>query len=286
MSKSKGTTYTFVFATAVCIGCSLILAVSATVLQPRQKDNIKLDIVQNILISVGHTQTELAAKSPSENFELFKNEFDTIIIDKNNQKQDRTFMETELKKLSYEDDTLKAMTEGELVNVFKAKSFLLARKAGKNRNEYDPDYKLVYAYNPSHGSPEAYVIPISGYGLWDIVKGYLALDVDLNTVKGITFYEHKETPGLGALITEPWFKDQFKGKKIINPQGGLVSVTIARGKASDTISSPAELEHYVDGISGATLTGKGLNHFIKANLVVYEPYFAILRKNSTQGTEL
>jgi len=285
VSKSKGTTYTFIFATAICFVCSLILAVSATVLQPRQKDNIKLDIVQNILISVGHTKEELTKKAPAESFEMFDREFETILIDKNNQSQDRTFMETELKKLGYEDDTLKAMNEGELVSVFEAKLFLLARKAGKSKAEYNPGYKLVYAFNPNQTSPEAYVVPISGYGLWDIIKGYIALGTDLKTVKGITFYEHKETPGLGALITESWFKDQFKGKKIINNQGELVSVTVARGKASDTISGPA-LDHYVDGISGATLTGNGLNQFLKANLEVYEPYFAELRDQTTQGTEL
>jgi Na+-transporting NADH:ubiquinone oxidoreductase subunit C len=283
VSKSKGTTYTFVFATAICLFCSLILAVSAIALQPRQRDNIKLDVVQNILISVGHKKEELAKSTPADQFKLFDDEFETILIDQNNQTQTRDFMVTELKKLSYEDSVLADMTEGELLTTFKAKLYLLAKKADKSVSDYDPGYKLVYKHNPTN--PDAYVIPITGYGLWDVVKGYLALEPDLSTVKGITFYEHKETPGLGARITESWFKDQFSGKKIIDAQGNMVSITIARGKATDSHSGP-ELEHFVDGISGATLTGKGVNKFIKANLETYEPYFAQLRKSTTQGSTL
>ena len=285
MSKSKGTTYTFVFATIICVVCSLILSLSAIALQPLQRANMKLDVVQNILISVGHEKEEVFTKTATENFKLFTDEFETILIDKDNQGQTRDFMEAELKKLSYSDEDLKSMTEGELLSKFKSKLGLLANKAGKAKKDYDPGYKLVYAYNPDKTTPQAYVVPIEGYGLWDIVKGYLALNPDLNTVRGITFYEHKETPGLGALITEEWFKTQFQGKKILDTNGSLVSVEIARGKATDTHSGP-ELAHYVDGISGATLTGTGLNKFIRANLEIYEPYFVELRKKQSQGTEL
>ncbi|PIE03525.1 MAG: NADH:ubiquinone reductase (Na(+)-transporting) subunit C [Acidobacteria bacterium] len=285
VSKSKGTRYTFIFATFVCVVCSLVLAVSATVLQPLQRANIKLDVVQNILISVGHEKEELTTMTPDQVFELFAKEFETILIDKDNVRQTRDFMETELKKLKYEDNDLKTMTEGELVATFKAKLGLLANKAGKSKADYDPGYKLVYAYNPDQTTTQAYVIPIEGYGLWDLIHGYLALNPDLNTVRGITFYQHKETPGLGALITEDWFVKQYKGKKILDPSGKLVSVEVSRGKAKDHHSG-AELDHYVDGISGATLTGKGLNQFIKANLEIYEPYFVELRTKQSQGTEL
>lgn len=284
MSKRKGTSYTFIFATIVCVVCSLILALSSTALQPRQKDNMKLDIVQNILISVGHTKEELTKKSSKETFALFATEFETKLIDKNNEKQNRDFMDQELINLGYPQDQVEAMNEGELLSTFQSRMSLLAAKAKKKKSDYDPGYKLVYVHKgPDPEHPDAYVIPVQGYGLWDIIKGYLALDPDLSTVKGVTFYEHKETPGLGARITEDWFKDNYVGKKILDAQGNLRSVEIARGKATDTVSGEA-LSHYVDGISGATLTGKGINDFILRDLQNYEPYFSTIR-NQKKGTE-
>jgi len=123
----------------------------------------------------------------------------------------------------------------------------------------------------------AYILPISGKGLWSTVYGYLALEQDGITIKGITFYKHGETPGLGGEIDKDWFKDSFKGKKIASPSGELVSVTIVKGKVIDRVPSE-EAYHCVDGISGATLTGNGINQFLKADLLKYEPYLKQIRQ--------
>ena len=89
---------------------------------------------------------------------------------------------------------------------------------------------------------------------------------------GITFYKHGETPGLGGEIEKDWFKNNFKGKKIYSPDGELVSITVVKGKVADLIAED-EAYHYVDGISGSTLTGNGLNNFLKQDLETYKPYF-------------
>ncbi len=123
---------------------------------------------------------------------------------------------------------------------------------------------------------DVYVIPISGKGLWSTIYGYFALEQDLNTVKGITFYQHAETPGLGAEIENENFIKNYIGKKILDGQGQLVSVTIVKGLAKDQPAS--KHEHIVDGISGATLTTDGVNNFIKATLAKYEPFFKQQRK--------
>lgn len=122
----------------------------------------------------------------------------------------------------------------------------------------------------------AYCIPVSGKGLWSTILGYMALEADLNTVKGITFYKHGETPGLGAEIEKPWFQDNYKGKKILNAQGELVSVMIVKGKVNP---GDSQKDHHVDGISGATMTGKGVNAFLLQNLKAYENYFKKVRSN-------
>ena len=247
-------------------------------LQPRQSVNVRLDIVRNILAAVGHDPAEIAATAPQATFDLYKAEFTELLVDGNNNSADPNYMREELVKLSYPRTQLDDMSISDLLRVFNAKKDILARRSKQSLEAYDPGYKLLHVWQP-HGAVEAYVIPIEGYGLWDIIKGYVALEADLNTIKGITFYEHKETPGLGARIVEDRFREQYKGKTILTEQGDLTSVTIVRGVATDQYKEP-QLNHYVDGISGATLTCKGVNHFLQATLTAYEPFLATLRKNS------
>ncbi|MDJ0839751.1 MAG: NADH:ubiquinone reductase (Na(+)-transporting) subunit C [Acidobacteriota bacterium] len=274
--QRKGDAYTFVFASVICVFCAVVLALAATALKPIQEKNVKLDVTVNILGAVGHDPMELK-KTPDKAFELFEKEFEIKILDKDNAEQDRKFMETELAKLGYVPDELQDLDLGTLVRRFDSKVGLLAARAGQKRAEYDPGYKLVYVHRGETGGVDAYVVPIEGYGLWDIIKGYLALETDLNTIKGVTFYEHKETPGLGARVTEAWFQESFKGKKILDENNNLVSITVAKGP---TASGP----HQVDGISGATLTGDGMNVFMKRDLETYEPYFQTLRSSSRSAT--
>ena len=144
----------------------------------------------------------------------------------------------------------------------------------------DLDYLPLY-YAEKDGKIEAYIIPISGKGLWSTIYGYLALEKDLDTIKGITFYKHGETPGLGGEIEKEWFRNNFKGKKIFSPDGKLVGITVVKGRVEEKISAD-ESYHYVDGISGSTLTGKGLNNFLKKDLETYEPYFERIRKQTTE----
>ena len=120
-----------------------------------------------------------------------------------------------------------------------------------------------------------YAIPIAGKGLWGTMYGYFAIEPDAETVKGITFYRHKETPGLGAEVDKEWFQSNFVGKKLIDTSGSLVSVEVVKGYVSN--ADPKAM-HKVDGISGATITGKGLTTFLKNDLQKYDPYLSKVRK--------
>ena len=122
---------------------------------------------------------------------------------------------------------------------------------------------------------KGYAIPISGKGLWGTMYGYFAIEPDASTAKGITFYKHKETPGLGAEVDKDWFKNNFIGKKFIDDSGNLVSIEVIKGFVSD---KDPNAKHKVDGISGATVTGNGLTTFLKADLQKYEHYFTKIRK--------
>ena len=129
------------------------------------------------------------------------------------------------------------------------------------------------------GKITGYAIPIAGKGLWGTMYGYFAIEPDASTAKGITFYKHKETPGLGAEVDKDWFKNNFIGKKFIDDSGKLVSIEVIKGFVSD---KDPDSKYKVDGISGATITGTGLTTFLKADLEKYEPYFSRVR-NSNQN---
>ncbi len=123
---------------------------------------------------------------------------------------------------------------------------------------------------------KAYVIPIESRGLWGKIKGYMALEADGETVAGFTVYSHSETPGLGGEIEKAWFQKNFIGKKIFNAANEFVSIGIAKGSV-DALAEDARANH-VDGISGATLTGKYLTQGLKQNLKRYEAVSVRLRQ--------
>ena len=125
---------------------------------------------------------------------------------------------------------------------------------------------------------EAYIIPINSRGLWGRILGYLALQGDGSTISGFTVYKHSETPGLGGEIEKRWFQKNFVGKKIVDQAGEFVSIAIAKGKVKDKVSEKKRM-NYVDGISGATLTGKYLTEGMKQVLSHYEPVSIRFRKN-------
>jgi len=127
--------------------------------------------------------------------------------------------------------------------------------------------KLLKIYlHIKDGIIESYILPIDSRGLWGKILGYLALKNDGSTVTGFTVYSHSETPGLGGEIESRWFRKNFAGKKIVDKENNFVSIVIAKGNA------PKKGEdNYVDGISGATLTGKFLTKGLKNILLEYEP---------------
>ena len=124
----------------------------------------------------------------------------------------------------------------------------------------------------------AYILPVNSRGLWGRIHGYLAIQSDGETISGFTVYSHSETPGLGGEIEKRWFQKNFVGKKIVDRAGSFVAIAIAKGAVAEKI--PAEKQiNYVDGISGATLTGKFLSTGLKEILLQYEPVSINFRKN-------
>lgn len=117
---------------------------------------------------------------------------------------------------------------------------------------------------------QAYAVPINTRGLWGKIHGYLALESDGATIRGFTVYKHSETPGLGGEIESRWFRKNFENKKIVDVDGDFVSIRVAKGAVEDVIPQ-SDRPNYVDGISGATMTGKFLSSGLKEILLDYEP---------------
>jgi len=120
-------------------------------------------------------------------------------------------------------------------------------------------------------NPSKYAFPVSGKGLWSTLYGYLSLNADLETIAGISFYDHKETPGLGAEIEKDWFLSQFAGKRLY-AEGTTTKFSVVKPGTPLTETS-------VDGISGATLTGNGVQALIQKDAAAYAEYFKSIKGN-------
>ncbi len=165
----------------------------------------------------------------------------------------------------------------------------------KKRGYYRAPLKLIYeilpnqpvsaevsqaAQKPVLQKVEGFVIPVNGYGLWDAIYGYLAIEPDADTVIGISWYEQVETPGLGANIADAPWQSLFPGKKIFQESASgetdfntaPVGITVVKGKVSDVLGSSPKSFSAVDGMAGATLTGNGVTDAYRDVLAAYRPF--------------
>jgi Na+-transporting NADH:ubiquinone oxidoreductase subunit C len=128
--------------------------------------------------------------------------------------------------------------------------------AGIQRRE---DYAVVYLVEDLDGQLEAIVLPVRGYGLWSTMWGFLALEADASTVRGLSFFEHGETPGLGGEIDNPRWQARWEGKQIYD-DAGEVAIQVIKGSVDP--DEPGA-QHRVDGLSGATLTARGVHNMMQ-----------------------
>lgn len=242
MSAPKGDTYVVVFALVVCVLCSLLLSATASALKKRQDYNVELDRKLNVLKAFGEKTTDEQGRK------LAGAEVDRIFTEK-------------IKDVVLDGETGK-LIEG-------------MTSAGVKPEEWAARARLPLYILMEGDEAAKYAFPISGKGLWSTIHGYLALDGDLSTIAGVTFYKHGETPGLGGECSADWFQSQFRGKKVYQ-DGQRLPFQVVKGQVADRF--PDGNDHAVDGMSGATITGNGITSFINADLDLYEKYFSLVRK--------
>ena len=264
MSKPKSNNAkTIGVALTLCLVCSVLVSAAAVGLKPAQVENARLDRNKNILVAAG--MFDPASDTNEDVAERFE-DFEVKIVD--------------LNKGDYlDDDALKAVGIPDR-NAYDAsqatKNKALSEDLGSNDPAgigRKPKYAKVYVKNDDAGKPEVVVLPIQGYGLWGTIYGFLTLESDMNTIKGISFYDHKETPGLGARIEEPEWRAMWSGIHSYDDKGAVATGVTKAGNPK---------ENWVDGISGATLTSRGVSNMIQFWLgdQGYKPYLDQLRKES------
>ncbi|MFV8756457.1 Na(+)-translocating NADH-quinone reductase subunit C [Nannocystaceae bacterium ST9] len=118
---------------------------------------------------------------------------------------------------------------------------------------FQPEIGLLYYQVDDKGLVKKIIIPIEGYGLWGFLFGYIALEGDGETISGITYYKHAETPGLGGEVDNPNWKGSWKGKKAFAPGKPEVAIQVVKNASGD---------YEIDSLSGATITSRGVSNMM------------------------
>lgn len=242
---------TLVFVFILCSICALILSTLASALKVPQEKAKQLDKSKQLLIAANISTDDVMA--------TYKERIRPKVVNKEGELL--TFEEA---KLDYE-------------------SYL--EKNQKKGFSHLP-FKLLYEIH-SGDTINGYVIPINGFGLWDAIYGYLGIAEDGTTVLGATWYQQAETAGLGANISLPEWQIQFKDKYIFQPsQSGDIDytraplgLTVIKGKVAEVYPNSKKALTSIDGISGASLTGKGVTDAYADCLEPYRPFLVKLGRS-------
>jgi len=250
------TKQTFLVATTLCLVCSVLVSAAAVILRPTQQRQKKLDIQRNILRVAGIDDKERSVAAQ------FQKNVEPVLIQLGETTQPRieepseegidldTYDPRKAAKTKY--DSVEVSPPGALPQIARREIFTIAYKIRKE-----------------DGSLDQVVLPVYGKGLWSTLYGFIAVDADGVTVRGITFYEHGETPGLGGEVDNPAWKSLWPGKKLFDEKDlrnatfdNLPEPEVEVIKGSVEPDTP-EAEHKVDGLSGATITSNGVTRFLQ-----------------------
>ncbi len=252
------TGYTVGFAVVVCVVCGIGVAGAAVALGERQAENKVLDQQKQVLLVAGLLQPGVATK-PEEVTALFEKNIRREVIElKTGAPAKGIDANTFDQRRAQKDPATSTSAPDNAAKVFRL-----------------PNNALVY-HVLKDGKTDMLIVPIQGYGLWSVLYGYLAIGNDGNTVKGITFYQHAETPGLGGEVDNPRWKALWPGRKIYDDKG-KPALAVIKGRAGDPKTDP----YRIDGLSGATITSNGVTNTIKFWFSEngFGPYLAQFRKS-------
>lgn len=235
------TSYIVLFAAAVSLVCGVIVAGAAVGLKDKQSFNQVLDRQKKVLTVTGLMQ-EGQAISPAEIEKLFEANIKTRVVDMSTGKY---AAEGAVDLATYDPEKA-------------SKDPSLSYEPSDNMAKVStvPNHHLIYEMQEA-GETTMLVLPVKGKGLWSTMYGYVAVDKDGQTVRGLTFYQHGETPGLGGEVDNPKWKALWPGRQIYGDKG--VTLKVVKGQAGPVAEDP----YSVDGLSGATITSNGVTFLIQ-----------------------
>jgi len=217
----------------ICLVCSIVVSVAAVGLRPIQQANALLDKQKNILAVSG---LEIGSQKMAD---VFAKNIEARVVDFSTGEYSDAVDANEYDPLAAAKDPKMStkLTPAQAIAGFSTRENL----------------GLVYLVKSDAGTLERVIVPIRGAGLWNMMYAFVAVQPDGNTVDGITYYQHGETPGLGGEVENPTWKALWPGKKLFDEQGNAAIKIVKGGATAGDI-------HGVDGLSGATLTGTGIQH--------------------------
>ncbi len=225
---------TIFIAVALCLVCSLLVSGAAVVLKEEQQVNKVADIRRSILSAAGLVkegeQVDINA--------LYDEKIDARVIDL---KTGEFVSDVEAAKF---DQRQAARNPGSSEKLSKDQDI-----ASIKRLEHHAKVYLVQ----NNGQLQSVILPVRGYGLFSTLHGFVALKADTQTVTGLKFYEHGETPGLGAEIENPAWIAKWPGKKVLGDDYQPVIKLVKTGASNDS---------EVDALSGATYTSRGVENLL------------------------
>jgi Na+-transporting NADH:ubiquinone oxidoreductase subunit C len=237
VSSNDSTQKTLIVALALCVVCSVIVSTAAVVLKPAQEANKTLDRKRNILAAAGMLDESLTVDE----------QFATV-----------TARLVDLRTGKFSDDHDPERYDSRKAAKDPAMSEALSSEEDGAKISRRENYAIVYLVAGDDGQLGKVILPIHGAGLWSTLYGFIALESDTNTVAGMGFYEHGETPGLGGEVDNPRWKALWPGKEVYRDGEAVLGLI----KGSVDPGSP-NARHEVDGLSGATLTARGVSNLVQ-----------------------
>lgn len=232
--------YVLGFAAIICVVCAVVVSSAAVALRDRQEINNALYRRENVLLAAG--LAEPGEDLSDEELEARFARIEARVVDLRTGEY-----VPEIDPLTF--DQRKASTDP-----------ATSRQAPPNAAQLQrlPNRAVVYEVRDEQGALEMVVLPVEGKGLWSTLYGFIALRSDLDTIQGLTFYRHGETPGLGGEVDNPRWKSLWEGREAFDESGDVV-IEVVKGPAGPPFEDPYE----VDGLSGATITSRGVTNLLR-----------------------
>ncbi len=234
---------TFLVSLTLCIVCSVMVSSAAVALKDTQETNKKLDRQRNIIEAAGLSENarSLSGKDVQTIFDSIERKLVDLSTGEYVENPDESFEPRKAAKIEAENADIKPIGGG--IGIAKREKMT-----------------WVYLVKNKSGQLDQVILPIYGKGLWSTLYGYVALKNDFETLNGLTFYEHGETPGLGGEIENPKWKAQWHDIHVWD--GDREDSNLRIGVAKGTPSGEDEM-YKVDGLSGATITSRGVDALLK-----------------------